>query len=215
MGFRAIKFGWGGFEEAQDGGESLVRAVREAVGDRVEIMLDIGFAWEPSGAVERARRLEPYRPYWIEEPFWPDDTEAYAQLADAIDTRVAAGEEETTRWAFRDLIDRGHVDVIQPDISRAGGFTEVLRIAELAALRSRPCVPHAWKTGILKAASLHLNAAIPNALFLEFCVWGSPLNNDLVEPCFAIDMKGEVKVPTTPGLGVTLNETVVHRYRVD
>jgi L-rhamnonate dehydratase len=213
-GFTAIKFGWGGFDGASDGGESLICAIREAVGDDVDILLDIGFAWEPTAALEYARRLEQYHPFWIEEPFWPDDVEAYAHLADAIDTRVAAGEEETSRYAFRDLIDRGHVDVVQPDVARAGGLTEVQRIADLADMRSRACVPHAWSTGILKAASLHMNAAMPNALFLEFCVWDSPLNKELVEPHFWIDGKGEVEIPTGPGLGVTLNEEVVKRYRV-
>lgn len=213
-GFTAIKFGWGGFGTATDGGVSLVRAIREAIGDDVDIMLDIGFNWEPSAAVGYARRLEEFRPYWIEEPFWPDDKAAYAHLADAIDTRVAGGEEETTAWGFRELIDQGHVDVVQPDVSRAGGFTEVQRIAELAADMGRPCVPHAWSTGILKAATLQMNAAIPNALFMEFCVWESPLNNELTEQRFWIDGNGDVEIPCTPGLGVTLREDVITRYRV-
>jgi L-alanine-DL-glutamate epimerase-like enolase superfamily enzyme len=213
-GFRAIKFGWGGFATACDGGVELVRAIRKAVGDEVDILLDIGFNWEPSSAIAYARRLEEFRPFWIEEPFWPDDKESYARLADAIDTRVAGGEEETTRWAFRELIDEGHVDVVQPDVSRAGGFTEVQRIAELAAMRGRPCVPHAWSTGILKAATLHMNAAIPNALFMEFCVWEGPLGDELTEPRFWIDGNGDVQIPQTPGLGVALREEVIARYRM-
>jgi L-rhamnonate dehydratase len=213
-GFRAVKLGWGGFAIACDGGVALMRAIREAVGEKVDILLDIGFNWEPSSAIEYARRLEEYNPFWIEEPFWPDDKTAYAHLADAIDTRVAAGEEETTRWAFRELIDQGHVDVVQPDVSRAGGFTEVQRIAELAAMAGLPCVPHAWSTGILKAATAHMNAAIPNALFMEFCVWKGPLNDELTEPRIWIDGNGDVEIPTGPGLGVTLRDDVVDRYRV-
>jgi L-rhamnonate dehydratase len=213
-GFTAIKFGWGGFGTASDGGISLVRAIREAVGEKIDILVDVGFNWEPSAALEYARRLEEYRPFWIEEPFWPDDKQAYARLADAIDTRVAAGEEETTRWAFRELIDHGHVDVVQPDVSRAGGFTEVQRIAEIAADSGRPCVPHAWSTGILKAATLHMNAAIPNALLMEFCVWESPLNNELTECPLWIDKNGDVEVPCVPGLGVQLRQNIVDRYRV-
>jgi len=213
-GFRAIKLGWGGFGTAPDGGVALVRAVRAAVGDQVDILLDIGFNWEPSRAIDYARRLEEYRPFWIEEPFWPDNKEAYARLADTIDIPVAGGEEETTRWAFQELLDDGHVDVVQPDVSRAGGFTEVQRIAEMADLHGRPCVPHAWSTGILKAASLHMNAAIPNALMMEFCVWAGPLGDELTEQRFWIDENGEVEIPRTPGLGVTLREDVVARYRI-
>jgi L-alanine-DL-glutamate epimerase-like enolase superfamily enzyme len=213
-GFRAVKMGWGGFGRGFESDAALVGAARRAVGPRVDLLLDLGFRWEGTHAIEGARLLGEFRPFWIEEPFLPDSLEQYARLADSTDIRIAAGEENTTRWEFAELIDRGHVDVIQPDVTRAGGLTECLRIARMAADRGRPCVPHAWSTGIVKAASLHLLAAIPNALFLEFCVWDSPLNLELVVPPFAIDAGGRVAVPQSPGLGVQLNEEVVARYRV-
>ncbi len=214
QGFRAVKLGWGGFGGDFEHDAALVAAARRAVGPHVDLLLDLGFRWEGRHAVEGVRRLEESRPFWIEEPFLPDSLEQYARLADATDVRVAAGEENTTRWEFQELIDRGHVDVIQPDVTRAGGLTECLRIARMAADRGRPCVPHAWSTGIVKAASLHLLAAIPNALFLEFCVWDSPLNLHLVRPPFAIDGDGTVAVPQAPGLGVELDEEVISRYRM-
>src|ERR1044072_2853413 len=117
-----------------------------------------------------ARGCERIGIYWLEEPFEPDEFEAYSTLADAVDIRVAAGEEEATRWGFRELAERGHVDVVQPDVTRCGGLSEALRIARAAEARGLQCVPHAWKSGVIKAASLHLNAVLDQAYFQEYCV---------------------------------------------
>ena len=119
--------------------------------------------------------------FWLEEPFEPDEYEAYAELADAVDIRVAAGEQDTTLWGFRELIERGHVDLVQPDVTRCGGITELLRIAEFAHERGVETVPHAWKSGIIKAASLHVNAVLPDALFQEYCVADTPINTSLTK----------------------------------
>ena len=177
-------------------------------------MFDIGLVWDAATAIRQVQRMERFEPHWIEEPLMPDDLRGYRRLADAVDTRIACGEQSVTRWEFEQLLDEGRVDVIQPDIAHAGGLTETRRIAELARLRGVPCVPHAFKTGILKAATLHLLAALPEAPFLEFCVWDSPLAQDLVHPRFWIDGDGMVAVPQGPGLGITLNDDVVGRYRV-
>ena len=213
-GFTAVKLGWGGFGSSTDTDVALVAAARTAIGERVELLLDIGFCWDAATAIQQVRRFEPYRPFWVEEPLPPDDLRGYRQLADAVDTRIACGEELATRWEFESLMDEARVDVVQPDIARAGGLTETKRIAEMAELRGLICVPHAWKTGILKAASLHLIASIPNAHFLEFVVWDSPLAHELVQPRFWIDQDGTVAVPEAPGLGVALDEAVLNRYRV-
>src|SRR4029079_9331301 len=114
--------------------------------------------------------------FWLEEPFEPDEYEAYAELADAVDIRVAAGEQATARWGLRELIDRGHVDVVQPDVTRCGGISELLRIAKAAHKAGIGCVPHAWKSGVIKAASLHVNAVIDDATFQEYCVAETPIN---------------------------------------
>jgi L-alanine-DL-glutamate epimerase-like enolase superfamily enzyme len=214
QGFTAVKLGWGGFGRSLDTDVALVEAARAAVGDRVELMFDIGLVWDGPTAIQQVRRMERFRPYWIEEPLPPDDLEGYRRLADAVDTRIATGEQSVTRWDFVELLERGRVDVVQPDLAHAGGITETRRIAELARLHGVLTVPHAFKTGILKAATLHFLAALPVAPFLEFCVWDSPLAHDLVEPRFWIDGDGMVKVPQEPGLGITLNDDVVRRYRV-
>ena len=214
QGFTAVKLGWGGFGKSEATDVALVESARRAMGERVELMLDIGLVWDAATAIQQVRRMERFRPFWIEEPLPPDDLRGYRQLADAVDTRIACGEQSVTRWDFEQLMDEGRVDVVQPDIGHAGGLTETKRIAELAHMRGLPCVPHAFKTGILKAASLHLIASIPNALFLEFCVWDSPFAHDLVQPRFWIDGDGMVAVPQEPGLGIVLNEAVIERYRV-
>ena len=134
-GFTAVKLGWGPFGRDADLDVALVRAARQAAGDEVELMFDIGLGWPNADhAIRQVRRFEEYRPYWVEEPLWPDDVAGYRKLADAVETRIACGEEDATRWGFAQLLERSQVDVIQPDVTRAGGISECLRIAQLAEL---------------------------------------------------------------------------------
>ena len=100
---------------------------------------------------------------WIEEPFWPDDYAKYKALAEATSTPIAGGEEETTLADFERLIGQGHVEIVQPDVTRAGGIGECLKIADYARRQGRRCILHAWSTGIIKAATLHVLAAMEEA----------------------------------------------------
>ena len=214
QGFGAIKLGWGplGRDPALD--EALMAAVRRGVGERVEILLDVGFGWrDAEHAIAMTRRLARYRPFWIEEPLDPDDLVGYATLADAVDIPIAAGEENTTRWEFADLMDRGRVDLIQPDVTRCGGLSEARRIAAMAHERGKKCVPHAWSTGVIQAASLHLIATIPNPLYLEYCVRPNPLNTSLCKTPVTV-RDGVAYVPEGPGLGIELDETQLERFAV-
>jgi len=106
------------------------------------------------------------------------------------------------------------VDVIQPDLARAGGFTQCRRIADLAAANHALCVPHAWKSGILVAATLHFAATLPEIPFVEYSVAPSPLRRDLVRSDVQV-VDGRARIPQAPGLGVDLDEEIVARYRVD
>ena len=163
-----------------------------------------------------AGELQDMGVYWLEEPLEPDELDAYAELADAVELRIAAGEQDATLRSFRDLIERGRIDVVQPDVTRCGGITEMLRIVELAEARNVQPVPHAWKSGIIKAASLHVNAVIAGQdVFQEYCVSGTTINEGLTHESFPLDAEGYVDVPAGPGLGVSLNLEVVDRYRVD
>jgi L-alanine-DL-glutamate epimerase-like enolase superfamily enzyme len=217
QGFTAVKLGWGPLGADADHDLALAQAACEAGGDAVTILIDagLGYGSDAKTAIRVARGFEELGVFWLEEPFDPDAYEAYAELADAVDIRVAAGEQDTTVWGFRELIERGHVDVVQPDVTRCGGITECLRIAELARSQGVETVPHAWKSGIIKAASLHVNAVLPDARFQEYCVAETPINTQLTRERLPLDADGFVTVPTAPGLGVELDTEVFDRYRVD
>jgi L-alanine-DL-glutamate epimerase-like enolase superfamily enzyme len=213
-GFTAIKLGWGPFGRDADLDVALVRAAREAAGDNVDLMFDIGLGWPNADhAIRQVRRFEEYRPYWVEEPLWPDEVAGYRKLADAVETRIACGEEDVTRWGFDQLMERTRVDVIQPDVTRAGGISECVRIAQLADLRGVAMVPHSWSTGIIKAASLHVIGAMANATFLEYCVQETALNQLLTVERFPV-VDGMVALPEKPGLGIEIDEDVVRQYAV-
>ncbi|CAB4705339.1 MAG: mandelate racemase/muconate lactonizing enzyme family protein [Actinobacteria bacterium] len=217
LGFTAVKLGWGVQGQNADHDIALATAAVEAGGDKVTVLIDsgLGYGSDAKTAIKVARAFEELGIFWIEEPFEPDEYEAYAELADTVDIRVAAGEQDTTLWGFRELIERGHVDLVQPDVTRCGGITELLRIAEFARARGVETVPHAWKSGIIKAASLHCNAVLPDAQFQEYCIAGTPINTELTFELLPIDADGNVEIPTAPGIGVTVNPEIVARYRVD
>ena len=215
-GFTAVKLGWGPLGKDPQHDVRLAAAAKEAA-NGAEILIDagLGYGGDAKTAIGVARELEQLGVFWLEEPFEPDEYEAYAELADAVDIRVAAGEQDTTVWGFRELIERGRVDLVQPDVTRCGGITEWLRIAELARENGVETVPHAWKSGIIKAASLQCNAVIPDALFQEYCVADTPINQTLTHERLPLENGGYIRVPDGPGIGVTLDDDVVERYRVN
>jgi L-alanine-DL-glutamate epimerase-like enolase superfamily enzyme len=211
-GFKGVKFGWGAFGREADRDIELVKAAREAVGEEIKLLVDAGEQWDASTAIERAKKLEEYNPFFLEDPLSPDDIDGYAKLTRATALRIAAGEAETTRFPYRDLIEKGNVDVIQPDVTRVGGISEAQKIAWMACDRGVMFVPHAWSTDILVAATLHVLAALPQESLLEFCVSNSPLKRDLLLEPFGIDNDGFVKVPEKPGLGIELNEEIIEKF---
>jgi L-alanine-DL-glutamate epimerase-like enolase superfamily enzyme len=207
-GFNAIKLGWGPLGRDAEVDVALTAAARKAGGEDFDLMIDIGFGWRSvREGLDRARRMEPYRLYWIEEPFMPNDYAKYRALSSALETPLAAGEHETTRWDFERLIESG-VDVVQPDVTRAGGISETVRIAELAAEAGRRCVLHSWSTGIIKAASLQVLAAMDEAEYFEYCVQETDLNRRLVKQRFPIS-DGMVEISREPGLGIELDDEVL------
>ncbi len=213
-GFGGVKLGWGPLGRDADLDVALVDAARSGLGDDADLMIDVGMGWsDAADAIDRVRRMAGARPYWIEEPFWPDEYGLYRALADGVDVAIAAGEEETTVWDFERLIDRGGVSVVQPDVTRAGGLRECVRIAELARRRGCRTVTHSWSTGIIKAASLHVLAVIEEAEYFEYCVQTTALNQRLVHERFEV-VDGMVEIPTAAGLGVTLDDDVVRECLV-
>jgi L-rhamnonate dehydratase len=213
-GFQAVKLGWGAFGRSAALDVALVAAARKAGGDDFDLMVDIGKGWQSArDGIERARRMEEHRPYWIEEPFWPDDYAKYAALAAAVSTPIAGGEEETTVADFERLVEKGHVEILQPDVTRAGGISECLRIADYARRQGRRCVLHAWSTGIIKAATLQVLAAMEEAEYMEYCVQTTALNQRLVAEPFAV-VDGHVAIPDRPGLGVEVDEAALREFAV-
>lgn len=217
QGFTAVKLGWGPLGQDPDQDVRLAAAACEAGGEGVDILIDagLGYVADAATAIRVARELEKLGVYWLEEPFEPDEYEAYAELADTVDLTIAAGEQDATRWGFRELIERGHVDLVQPDVTRAGGITEMLRIAELARDHDVAFVPHAWKSGIIKAASLHVNAVLPDTPLQEYCVAETAINTKLTRERLPLEADGCVAVPTAPGLGIELDEDVFTSLRVE
>ena len=214
-GFTAVKLGWGPLGQDPDHDVRLAKAARKAAGDNIDVLIDagLGYGKDANTAIRVARELEQLGIFWLEEPFLPDELDAYAKLADTVDINIAAGEEDTTLAGFRELVERGHVDVLQPDVTRCGGITELLRIAGYAQRHGKACVPHAWKSGIIKAASLHVNAVLSDAWFQEYCVANTPLNTGLTRQTFPL-RDGFVEVPSTPGLGVDLDPDILERFAV-
>lgn len=191
-----------------------VRAVREVLGPDRLLMVDVNRCWDLPTALKMGRRLEQLDVYFLEEPLSPDDVAGSARLAAALDLPIAGYETELSPTGFRELIERGAVDVVQPDVIRNGGFTETRRIAAFAAFHHLPVIPHAFSSALSTVANLHLLAAIPNGGLLEYCQYPSPLMTELVLDLPTIDGDGCVPLPSRPGLGVTLNPAALERYRV-
>ncbi|MBV9378951.1 MAG: mandelate racemase/muconate lactonizing enzyme family protein [Alphaproteobacteria bacterium] len=190
-----------------------VAAVRRALGSQTKLMVDVNCAWSPSFAIEMGRALEPYKPYWIEEPVATDDIDGSARVAEALATPIAGYETEIGLYGFRELIIRDAVDIVQPDLAWAGGFSECRRIAALAQAHHLMVAPHAFAGAVLLAASLHFSASIPNGLALEFDQNPNGLRDELLKEPISIDSEGTVKLPERPGLGIELDRGAVERYR--
>ena len=212
-GFTAVKFGWAplGADEATD--IALVREARRGVGDQTDLMIDAGLCYDTKTAIQRARQFEPYRPFWFEEPLQPDNYDGYRRLAESTSIRIAAGEEESNRLSYIELMDRGKIDIVQVDLTRCGGFTEAMKIASLAYDRGLPVVNHGFTTYINIASALHFLASIPNSFILEYVTEEETvLRNEVTrQDIRAVD--GWVTIPDAPGLGVELNEAAVEKYR--
>lgn len=198
-----------------------VATVRKAIGDDVRLMVDANHCFTVPQAIRIGRELEKLNVEWFEEPISPEDVDGYVEVTRSLDMAVAGGENEFTRWGFRDLVVRKAMDIIQPDVCAAGGISECRKIAALASAHGVECIPHAWGSAIGLAATLHFLAALPDQppsfrpmpplLELEQCE--NPFRDLLsVEPI--VQQGGKVQIPTGAGLGIEINRSVLDRYRV-
>jgi L-alanine-DL-glutamate epimerase-like enolase superfamily enzyme len=214
-GFTAIKFGWGVFgrDPAQD--VRLVEAARREIGDRNDLLIDTGWFIERTAkqAIQVVRSIEEFRPYFVEEILHPEDYDGYRRVAESVETPIACGEQEATEWGFQQLIERGGVDILQPDLTRCGGFTVGRKIVHMAERANVLVIPHSWSSDLLTAASLHLNAYQRRAVFVEFNTSQGPLSRAMVRTPLRLE-DGYVRVPDGPGLGVEVNEETLEKYRI-
>ena len=192
-----------------------IAGVRRAVGPDFTIMVDVAYAWRSvDHALAVIESWGDLDVFFVETPLWADDLEGYGELARRSPTPIAAGEWLATRFEFIDLMDRGGVQVAQPDVGRVGGLTEARRVCDLAAERGRLIVPHGWKTGITVAATAHLAAVTPHMPFFEYVpqqVAESRLRRELVTDELVL-VDGELALPARPGLGVELNRDVLDEF---
>jgi D-galactarolactone cycloisomerase len=215
-GFRAVKMGWGPFGRGDaKTDEALVKSVREIVGADVEIMVDAGGSQEfwprrYKWALETAHMLKDYGVVWFEEALPPDAIDDFARLREHAPLMISTGEVLTRRQSFIPWIERQAVDILQPDLTKVGGLSEGRRIAWLAYDHNVLVVPHGWNTAVGLAADLQLLAALPVASYVEYLT-PSPYIEDILTVPFQLDAQGLLTIPTTPGLGIELNEDAVKR----
>jgi len=198
-----------------------VKAVRQAIGSDIDLMIDANHAYSLTEASKLARAVESCQISWFEEPVSPEYYCSYSQLRRATSIPISGGECEYLRFGFLRLFQQQCVDIAQPDICAAGGLTEVKRIADLACTFGVDLVPHTWGTGIALSAALHLIANIDmpgsrlnNAdALMELDRTENPLRDELVQPALS-PHNGRLQVPSEPGLGVNVDQDVLNRYRL-
>jgi len=179
-----------------------IRLIREAIGPDIDLMCDINQRWDVRQAIAIGSRLEDCHLYWLEDVVAADDYPGLASVASALATPIAAGEYVYGKVPFRHLLEARSVDIVMIDVLRAGGITQWLKIAGMAEAFNLPVVNHLYPE-----ISVHLVAAIPNGLTVEYMPWSLRLFKEAPAP-----VKGELVVPAKPGLGLELDEAALGRY---
>ena len=219
MGFTALKFDpiagpWRTYvtKRIEDAAVENVRAVRDAVGQDVDILLDMHRRLAPMHAIRIARDIEAYRPFWYEEPVLAENVDALAAVRRKINIPVVTGEELYTKFEFREIFEKQAADIINPDVCNVGGILELKEIAAMAEPYFVAVSPHNYNsTTVGLAATIQVSAAIPNFLITEYFVSLEEFGREIaVEPFEVVD--GYIRVPETPGLGIDLDEAALARH---
>jgi L-alanine-DL-glutamate epimerase-like enolase superfamily enzyme len=218
-GFRAVKMEVVFGDLVSDA--ELVRLIhdgRRMLGEDHLMAIDFGYRWQSwHDAKWVIDRIADCNIYFAEAALQHDDLEGHARLAAQSPIRICGAEAAATRWEIREWLERGKVAVVQPNIGRGGGLTEIRRIADMCELYGAQVIPHGWKTGITSAVGRHFQAACPAAPLFEYIspkVFDSQLRREFVSPEPTIQ-DGFMDLPTAPGLGIELNEELVDRWRID
>ncbi len=223
LGFQAAKievtpcgpYAHKGLKASHEEMTEVIGAVRKAVGPDFTLMVDVQYAFPDADTCLKAiRPWADFNLFFVETPLPSDDLDGYARVATEQPIPIAAGEWLATRFEFIDLMDKGKVQVVQPDMGRVGGLTEAKRVCDLAEKRGLTIVPHLWKTGISIAAAAHLAATTPSCAFIEFLpaeLCESALRKELVTDELRMS-DGVVPLPVKPGLGVEINRDAMERF---
>jgi L-alanine-DL-glutamate epimerase-like enolase superfamily enzyme len=181
-----------------------VAAVKKALGPGVRMMVDVNQGRDVLGNRAQARLLEEFDLLWYEEPVLADDYDGYADVARAIRIPIAAGENHYTRWEFKQLLERKALHYAMPDVCRANGFSETLRIGRLAAVHGVPITPH-----LIHEISIHVVGALANGFLVEFMDWAPPDLFEELPEC----KDGLIRIPDKPGHGMALHPRALEKYR--
>jgi D-galactarolactone cycloisomerase len=208
QGFHGVKIKVG-FDLEQD--IRIVRAVREELGKDFTVMTDANQGYSVDVGLKAAAAFAECGAFWLEEPLFVEDIKGHATLREKTKVPIAVGENLHTYYAFENFIVRGAVDFIQPDVARAGGITEIKRIAALAAKHNISVSFHTWGDGVALAASVHLSAALKDCIVMELDYTYNPLREELLNEPFKVQ-KGLLTPPEKPGLGIELNPQALERF---
>jgi L-alanine-DL-glutamate epimerase-like enolase superfamily enzyme len=209
MGARAVKMKIGAVSIGED--VERVRTVREAVGPDVKLLIDANCAYRYYQAIQLAKWVEQYEPFWFEEPVAPNDYQGFCKLATQTTIPIATGENEYTRYGFRDLIATQAVPILNADAIVLGGVTEFMKVAALAQAYDLDIAPHG-----AQEVHIHLVAAVANGLILEFYPSRfDPMRERIYRHPLQLNDDGTVSPPNVPGIGVELNYKALEPYRVD
>ncbi len=216
-GFGAVKLKIG-FGVAED--VALIRAVREAIGPRIGLMLDANHGYDTIEAIAVGRAVAACDIGWFEEPVVPDDLESYVEVRRGQPIPIAGGECDFTRWGFREVLTRRAIDILQPDTCAAGGLSECKKIADMATAFGVRYVPHVWGTGVGLAAALQLLAVLPHTPprhtprepLLEFDRSEHPFRQAILSAPLE-HTGGIVRIPDRPGLGIEIDRPAIDRFK--
>jgi D-galactarolactone cycloisomerase len=217
-GFHAskIKIGFGVAEDLQ-----VIRAVREAIGPDMRLMIDANHGYGVLEAIELGRKAAEYNIDWFEEPVVPEQLAAYREVRAKQPIPVAGGETWHSRWGMKEPLETRAVDIIQPDLCGVGGFTEARRVADFASIHGVRVVPHVWGTAVQIAAALQFMASMvpdpvrtnPVEPILEFDRTDNPYRQAIVKTPLE-HVNGVVSIPNAPGLGIEINRDALAEFRL-
>jgi galactonate dehydratase len=228
MGFTAIKFD---LDQANDPNKydaynwtaspaelqrmfDQISAAREAVGPDIDICVDMHGRYDAVTGAQVAKRLEPLNLMWLEEPVAAENADAYRRITESTSTPICAGENHYLAYGFRPLLETGAVDIVMPDLQKAGGLGEGQRIANLANLYYVPFAPHMVASYLGAMASAHVCASVPNFLILEWQIYfhKNPMFQEIVSFEGPMVVDGYLPLSEKPGIGVEIDEEGMRRY---